>query len=79
MNSLIGTVLRAVGAAVTSTVSPLTAAVWTARPVVAAAAPAVKPPVDLSTTRADGRYDLDPFSEMEKGRMLEWWILVAEK
>jgi hypothetical protein len=59
--------MRAVGAAVTSTVSPLTAAMWTARPVVAAA-PAVKPPVDL-----------DPYSELEKGRLLEWWILVADK
>jgi hypothetical protein len=78
MNTIFGTVLRAVGAAVTSTVSPLTAAMWTARPVVAAA-PAVKPPVDLSTTRADGRYDLDPYSELEKGRLLEWWILVADK
>jgi hypothetical protein len=68
MNTIFGTALRAVVTAVTSTVSPLAAAVWTARPVVAAAAPAVKPPVDL-----------DPLSELEKGRLLEWWILVAEK
>jgi hypothetical protein len=88
MNTIFGTVLRVVGAAVTSTVRP---AAWTNT------SPAVNPPVGMSTTRADGRYDLDPFSEMppslrekghyehyrdtivsemEKGRMLEWWILI---
>lgn len=64
MNSIIGTMLRAAVAAV----APL-AVVWTARPV--AAAP-VNPP-------GDQRGTLDPFSEMEKGRLLEWWILVADK
>ncbi len=67
MNTIFGTALRAVVTAVTSTVSPLAATVWTVRPAVAAA-PAVKPPVDL-----------DPYSELEKGRLLEWWILVADK
>jgi hypothetical protein len=70
MNTIFGTVLRAVGAVVSSTVSPLSASlttVWAVRPAVAAA-PAVKPPVDL-----------DPYSELEKGRLLEWWILVADK
>lgn len=64
MNSIIETMLRAAVAAVT----PL-AVVWTARPV--AAAPVIPP--------GDQRATLDPYSEMEKGRLLEWWILIADK
>lgn len=63
MNSLFGTALRAVGAAIASTVRP---SAWTN----------TRPAMPVVKSRA---YDLDPYSEMEKGRMLEWWVLIADK
>lgn len=77
MNSLIGTALRAAVAAVTSAVRP---AVWTNTH------PAVNPPVtqdpfsEMASRAGHYEHYRDTIvSEMEKGRMLEWWILVAEK
>ena len=45
--------------------------------VVAAGIGSVKPPV--KTMMSATAVTVDPFSEMEKGRVLEWWVLVADK
>ena len=37
----------------------------------------VKPPVKKAAVAAASA--VDPFSEMEKGRVLEWWVLVADR
>jgi len=63
MNSLIGTLAKAFTAIVTST----------------RGAP-VKPPVKSVVAAATStQQTIDPFSEMEKGRVLEWWVLVADR
>lgn len=77
MNTIFGTALRAAVAAVTSAVRPVA---WTNT------RPAVNPPVTLdlfsempSSRSEEGHYEhyRDTIvSEMEKGRMLEWWILI---
>lgn len=36
----------------------------------------VKPPIKKAAVAAAAA---DPFSEMEKGRVLEWWVLVADR
>ena len=38
----------------------------------------VKPPVKKAAVAAASAA-IDPFSEMEKGRVLEWWVLVADR
>ena len=38
----------------------------------------VKPPVKKAAVAAASAVT-DPFSEMEKGRVLEWWVLVADR
>ena len=45
--------------------------------IVSAGIGSVKPPVKMLATVAP--LSVDPFSEMEKGRVLEWWVLVADK
>lgn len=62
MNSLFGTLAKAVTAIVTSS----------------RGAP-VKPPVKSVVTAATAQQTIDPLSEMEKGRVLEWWVLVADR
>lgn len=37
----------------------------------------VKPPIKKAAVAAVSA--VDPFSEMEKGRVLEWWVLVADR
>ena len=43
--------------------------------IVTSSAP-VKPPLKKAAVAA---ISADPFSEMEKGRVLEWWVLVADR
>jgi hypothetical protein len=63
MNSVIGTLAKAFTAIVTSS----------------RGAP-VKPPVKKAVAAAAStQTSIDPFSEMEKGRVLEWWVLVADR
>ena len=44
--------------------------------IVTSSAPA-KPPIKKAAVAAAAA--ADPFSEMEKGRVLEWWVLVADR
>jgi hypothetical protein len=64
MNSIIGTLAKAFTAIVTSS----------------RGAP-VKPPIKkaAAAAAASTQTSVDPFSEMEKGRVLEWWVLISDR
>jgi len=61
MNSVIGTIIKTVGAAVASSIG------------------SVKLPIKKVAAAASTQPPVDPFSEMEKGRVLEWWVLIADR
>lgn len=78
MNSVIGTLADQWSAWASSLVRERTLAKAFTAIVTSSRGAPVKPPVKKAAVAAASAAT-DPFSEMEKGRVLEWWVLVADR